>query len=57
MVLNTNLSKKQGSNGAYDHDQMMEGDEGVFMDGQGSNYEESSDAQFNGRGVLQNSRV
>ena len=57
MVLNTNLGKKQGSNGAYDHDQMMDGDDGGFIDDQRSNYEESSEAQFNGRGILQNSRV
>ena len=32
MVLNTNLGKKQGSNGAYDNDQMMDGED-AFLDG------------------------
>jgi hypothetical protein len=54
MVLSTNLGgKKPSTNGGviYEDDMMIEGDEGL-NDGQCSQYEESSEAPFNGRGVL-----
>ena len=49
MVLNTNLGGKKHSNGGYDNEMMIEGDDGLD---QGSNYDESSDAQYNNRGIL-----